>query len=272
MTIHDKHISKSFDQDLEEATRLFLSMGDSVATQVAKAIHALTDADELLAQEVINTDHDVNNMEVELDEHILLLVAKRQPTASDLRLVMAISKGVVDLERIGDEAVKIAQMASQITSEGSIPRGYGYAEVQHLGNQVRLMVHNALDAFTHLNAEQAFEVMRNDSVINCEYQSAIRALMTYIMEDSRHVSKVINIMWVLRALERIGDHARNLAELVIYSISGKDVRHTDFAQVEKAVQEANDQMVARGASVSRSNDIDFSTQNETQITNLNDNK
>lgn len=245
MNIQDKHTSKSFDQDLEETSGLFLSMGDAVAKQVAKAIHALTDADEILAQEVIGTDHDINNMELELDERILLLVAKRQPAANDLRLVMAISKGVVDLERIGDEAAKIAQMASQITIQSNTNSPRGYAEVQHLSNQVRLMVHNALEAFATLNAEQAFDVMRNDGVINREYQSAVRSLMTYIMEDSRHVSNVINIMGVLRALERIGDHARNIAELVIYSVSGKDVRHTDFAQVEKAVQEANENRAAR---------------------------
>lgn len=242
----DKHISKSFDQDLDEAIRLFLYMGDSAANQVAKAIHALIDKNETLAQEVIDMDFDINRMEVELDEHILLLVAKRQPAASDLRLVMSISKGVVDLERIGDEAVKIAQMAKKIAAQGKL--SYGYAEVQHLSNQVRLMLHNALEAFSQSNAEQAFEVMRNDSMVNDEYQSAIRALMTYIMEDSRHVSKVINIMWVLRALERVGDHAQNIAELVINYISGQDVRHSDYALVEKAVQEANDRMAARQVS------------------------
>lgn len=245
MNIQDKHISKSFDQDLAETSGLFLTMGEAVANQIAKAIHSLTDADELLAKEVIASDHDINQMELELDERILLLVAKRQPAANDLRLVMAISKGVVDLERIGDEAAKIAQMASQITIQSNTNSPRGYAEVQHLSNQVRLMVHNALEAFATLNAEQAFDVMRNDGVINREYQSATRSLMTYIMEDSRHVSNVINIMGVLRALERIGDHARNVAELVIYSISGTDVRHTDFAQVEKAVQEANENLVAR---------------------------
>ena len=232
----EKHISKSFDQDLNQATRLFLDMGNSAAEQVAKAIHALTEADIKLAHEVIETDFEINRMEVELDEHILLLVAKRQPTASDLRLVMAISKGVVDLERIGDEAVKIIELGQT---------AYSYAEIQHLSSQVRLMVHNALEAFSHSNAEQAFEVMRNDKVVNDEYQSAIRALMTYIMEDSRQVSKVINIIWVLRALERIGDHAQNVAELVINSISGQDVRHSDYADVEKAVQEANDRLAAR---------------------------
>ncbi|WP_413680424.1 phosphate signaling complex protein PhoU [Psychrobacter sp. I-STPA6b] len=246
MNTLDKHTSKSFDIELKEATTLFLEMGESVAKQVAKAIHSLTDANNAQAQEVINADHDINQMEITLDERILLMVAKRQPAANDLRLIMAMSKGVVDLERIGDEAVKIAQMAQQVVSEGSSPRGY--SEVQHLSNQVRLMIHSALEAFAHLDAEQAFEVMRNDTVINQEYQSAIRALMTYIMEDPRHVSKVLNIIWVLRALERIGDHARNIAELVIYSKSGKDVRHTNFEQVEKAVQEVHDQQLARQAS------------------------
>ena len=243
---NDKHISKSFDQDLDEAIRLFLVMGDRAANQVAKAIHALIDKDEIMAQEVIDMDFDINRMEVELDEHILLLVAKRQPAASDLRLVMAISKGVVDLERVGDEAVKIARMASKISTQGK--SSYGYAEVQHLSNQVRLMLNNALEAFSQSNAEQAFEVMRNDGVVNTEYQSAIRALMTYIMEDARHVSKVINIMWILRSLERIGDHAQNVAELVINYISGQDVRHSDYEMVEKAVQEANDRLAARQTS------------------------
>ena len=251
---NEKHISKSFDQDLDEAIRLFLHMGDSAANQVAKAIHALTDRNQTLAQEVIDMDFDINRMEVDLDEHILLLVAKRQPAASDLRLVMAISKGVVDLERIGDEAVKIAQMAIKIIAQGKTE--YGYAEVQHLSNQVRLMVHNALEAFSQSNAEQAFEVMRNDKLVNDEYQSAIRALMTYIMEDSRYVSKVMNIMWVLRALERIGDHAQNVAELVINYISGQDVRHSDYAEVEKAVQEANDRMAARQANTTSDTDTD----------------
>ncbi|WP_348549091.1 phosphate signaling complex protein PhoU [Psychrobacter sp. KFRI-CH2-11] len=240
----DKHISKSFDQDLDEAIRLFLVMGDHAASQVAKAIHALIDKDDTLAQEVIEMDFEINRQEVELDEHILLLVAKRQPAASDLRLVMSISKGVVDLERIGDEAVKIAQMASKLTAQEG-KSAYGYAEVQHLSNQVRLMLHNALEAFSQSNAEQAFEVMRNDDVVNEEYQSAIRALMTYIMEDARQVSKVINIMWILRALERIGDHAQNIAELVINYISGQDVRHSDYALVEKAVQEANERIATR---------------------------
>lgn len=243
MNSQDKHISKSFDQDLHSASQLFLQMGELVAKQVAEGIHALIDADGALAEQVIEKDNDINQMERDLDEMILLLVAKRQPTASDLRSVMAMSKGVVDLERIGDEAAKIAQMAVSLVSEGGSPRGY--FEVQHLSNQARLMVHNALEAFARRDVELAFDVMRSDEVINREYQSATRTLMTYIMEDSRQVTKVMNIMWVLRALERIGDHARNIAELVIHTTSGTDVRHTDFEEVEKVVQEAQDLQIQR---------------------------
>lgn len=250
---NDKHISKSFDQDIGEAVRLFLYMGDRAANQVTNAIHALMDQDETLAQEVIDMDVEVNQMEVELDEHILLLVAKRQPTANDLRLVMSISKGVVDLERIGDEATKIAYMAKKAAGENG--SSYGYAEVQHLSNQVRLMLHNALEAFNLSNADLALEVMRSDELVNEEYQTATRSLMTYIMEDARHVSKVISIMWILRALERVGDHAQNIAELVINYVSGQDVRHADYEMVEKAVQDANERLEERKISSTATQDV-----------------
>lgn len=236
-TMLNKHTSSSFDQALSDSSSLFLRIGEMATNQVANAVHALIDVDSALAQKVIVRDEEINKMERELDERIMQIVIKRQPTANDFRFVMAMSKGVVDLERIGDEAVKIAKMAQELTKQGEAP--LGYSEVQHLSNQVRLMVHNALDAFRNFDAEQAFEVMRSDNVINREYQSASRALLTYIMEDSQHVSKVINILWVLRALERIGDHAKNISELVIYTSSGQDVKHTDYDEVEKAVQDAN---------------------------------
>lgn len=227
------HTSKSFDQDLTETTDLFLKMGELASNQVAQAMHALIEGDMHLAQQVVEQDSTINQLEVQIDEHVLLLVAKRQPAARDLRYVMAVSKGVVDIERIGDEAAKIAQMAQQVASDNS--SSYCYHEVQHLSNQVRIMMHNALSAFEYLQAERAFEVMRSDNEVDFEYQSAIRALMTYVMADARQVSQVINLMWVLRALERIGDHARNIAELVIYVSSGTDVRHSDFATVQQAI-------------------------------------
>lgn len=243
MPINEKHSSRSFDMDLSECLKLFMKMGNMAAEHVTLATHALIDSNEEIATQVIENDDQINQLEIKVDELLILLVAKRQPAANDLRLVMAMSKGVVDLERVGDEASKIARMALQLKKEGSSPRGY--SEVQHLSNQVRLMLLDALEAFSHMDPEQAFLVMQSDESVNREYQSATRSLMTYVMEDSRHVSKVINILWVLRALERIGDHARNIAELVIYCTSGKDVRHTDFGTVEQAVQQAADDIAAR---------------------------
>jgi len=237
MPMSEKHLSKSFDHDLRAVIDLFMQMGHMAAEQVTIATRALIEADEQAAKKVVADDQLINQLEIKIDEQIMLLVAKRQPAANDLRLVMALSKGVVDLERVGDEASKIARMAGQLIEVGASPRGY--LEVQHLSNQVRLMLLDALDAFTRMNPQQAFAVLQSDDAVNEEYQSATRSLMTYIMEDSRHVSKVINILWVLRALERVGDHARNIAELVIFCTSGKDVRHTDFMQVEQIVHQTN---------------------------------
>ena len=208
-------------------------MGEMAAKQVEKAVQALTDVNEQQAEEVIIADNQINQYERELDERVLQLVIKRQPAASDLRLVMAMSKGVVDLERIGDEASKIARMAKDLASQGSAPTGY--SEAQHLSNQVRLMIYEALEAVRKLDPQKALNVIQHDSAINREYQSAIRSLMTYIMEDSRYVSRMLSVMWILRALERIGDHAKNIAELVIYTASGTDVKHTSYDEMEKTI-------------------------------------
>lgn len=235
MLITERHLSKSFDNDLHDVIDLFMQMGRMAAEQVTVATRALITANEATAKKVFADDHLINQLEVKIDEHIILLVAKRQPAANDLRLVMVLSKGIVDFERVGDEAEKIARMACQLIEDGASPRGY--SEVQHLSNQVRLMLFDALDAFLRMNPQQAFSVLQSDAAVTEEYQSATRSLMTYIMEDSRHVSKVINILWVLRALERVGDHACNIAELVIFCTSGKDVRHTDFVQVQQIVQQ-----------------------------------
>ncbi|MEC7120303.1 MAG: phosphate signaling complex protein PhoU, partial [Pseudomonadota bacterium] len=155
----------------------------------------------------------------------------RQPTANDLRTVLAMSKANTDLERIGDEAGKIARIAQALVEEGESPRGY--METRHIGNQVRLMIREALDAFARLDVEQALRVMQADADIDREYQSATRTLMTYMIEDSRQISRVINVLWVLRSLERMGDHARNISEQVIYMVKGQDVRHTHIDEIEQ---------------------------------------
>ena len=163
-----------------------------------------------------------------------VILARRQPAASDLRLVISISKSVIDLERIGDEASKIARRAIQLCEEGSAPRGY--VEVRHIGDQVRRMVRDSLDAFARFDAQLALSVAQYDKTVDREYKTALRELATYMMEDPRSISRVLNIIWALRSLERIGDHARNIAELVIYLVRGTDVRHLGLKRMQEEVQ------------------------------------
>lgn len=228
------HISSQFNEELQDVSTRFMTMGGLVEQQVANAIRALLDTDTNLAVDVQFQDSVVNRYEREIDEGLTLILARRHPAAIDLRMVIAMSKANTDLERIGDEAAKIARIAQNLCEEGGSPRGY--METRHIGNQVRVMIHDALDAFARVDAEQALKVLLADADIDREYQSATRTLMTYMMEDPRHISRVLNVMWVLRSLERIGDHARNISEQVIYIAKGLDVRHTSLDEIEAQVQ------------------------------------
>lgn len=237
-SVFNHHISSQFNENLQDVNTKFMAMGGLVEQQVTNAIHALLDTNLELASKVQREDDAVNHLERQIDEALTLILARRHPAASDLRMVIAISKANTDLERIGDEAAKIARIAQNLCEEGESPRGY--METRHIGNQVRIMIRDALDAFARMDANQALNVMRADGDIDREYQSAMRALMTYMIEDPRHISRVINVMWVLRALERIGDHARNIAEQVIYMVKGMDVRHTSIEQAEMQLQAKKD--------------------------------
>ncbi|AMW77633.1 transcriptional regulator PhoU [Acinetobacter sp. TGL-Y2] len=228
------HISSQFNEDLQDVHTKFMTMGGLVEQQVANAIHALLDTNVSLAIDVQFQDNTVNRYEREIDEGLTLILVRRHPAASDLRMVIAMSKANTDLERIGDEAAKIARIAQNLCEEGESPRGY--METRHIGNQVRVMIHDALDAFARVDAEQALKVLLSDADIDREYQSATRTLMTYMIEDPRHISRVLNVMWILRSLERIGDHARNISEQVIYMAKGYDVRHTSIEEIEEKVQ------------------------------------
>jgi phosphate transport system protein len=232
--VFSHHISSQFNENIHDVNTKFMAMGGLVEQQVTNAIHALLDTNLDLAIKVQFEDNAVNRLEREIDEALTLILARRHPAASDLRMVIAMSKANTDLERIGDEAAKIARIAQNLCEEGESPRGY--METRHIGNQVRIMLRDALDTFARLDADAAVQVMRADADIDREYSSAMRTLMTYMMEDPRHISRVINVMWVLRSLERIGDHARNICEQVIYMVKGMDVRHTDVDQVEQQVQ------------------------------------
>ncbi len=227
------HISSQFNEELQAVNTKFMTMGGLVEQQVTNAIHALLDTDVNMALEVQFKDNEVNKLESEIDEALTLILARRHPAASDLRMVIAMSKANTDLERIGDEAAKIARIAQNLCEDGGSPRGY--METRHIGNQVRVMIHEALDAFARLDIDQALHVLLADADIDREYQSATRTLMTYMIEDPRHISQVINVLWVLRSLERIGDHARNISEQVIYMVKGLDVRHASLEEIEQKV-------------------------------------
>ncbi|MEF2160020.1 phosphate signaling complex protein PhoU [Pseudomonas aeruginosa] len=228
------HISQQFNAELEDVRSHLLAMGGLVEKQVNDAVNALIDADSGLAQQVREIDDQINQMERNIDEECVRILARRQPAASDLRLIISISKSVIDLERIGDEASKVARRAIQLCEEGESPRGY--VEVRHIGSQVQKMVQEALDVFARFDADLALSVAQYDKTVDREYKTALRELVTYMMEDPRAISRVLNIIWALRSLERIGDHARNIAELVIYLVRGTDVRHIGLTRMKEEVE------------------------------------
>ena len=229
-----QHSSSQFNEALESIRNHLMEMGGLVEKQVVDALEALLHADSALAEKVLTTEDRVDDLEIQIDEECARVLALRQPAASDLRLIIAVSKAVSDLERIGDESAKIAAMALQLAEDGESPRGY--VEVRHIGNHVRNMLRDALDAFARFDADKAVEVAAEDSEVDLEYRSAMRALVTFMMEDPRAISRVLNIIWSLRALERIGDHARNIGEQVIFLVKGTDVHHISIDEMEKEVR------------------------------------
>lgn len=231
---HTHHISQQFNDELERVRSHLLEMGGLVESQVSDAVHALLEADSARAEAVRTNDKRINSMELSIDEECIRILARRQPAASDLRLVIAISKGITDLERIGDEARKIAEQGIQLCESGQSPKGY--VEARHIGQLVVRMLHEALDAFARQDVDLALSVVEQDKRVDLEYASAMRELVTVMMEDPRSISRVLSIMWSLRSLERVGDHARNLAEYVIYLVKGEDVRHIGLQELASKVK------------------------------------
>lgn len=226
---HRQHISRQFSQELEALKTHLMDMGGLVEKQVQDATRSLLDADTALAQQVVANDRNVNDMQISIDDECTLVLVRRQPAASDLRLVLAVIRATSDLERIGDEASKIARNALELIENDSGNRGF--VEVRLISEHVCRMVRDSLTSFARFDTDLALKVVREDDDVDSEYRSAMRSLMTFMMEDVRAISAVLSIMWMLRSLERIGDHASNLAEYVIYLVKGMDVRHQNADEV-----------------------------------------
>jgi len=227
-----EHLSKQFDADLETLRSGVLQMGGIVESQIRGAIEAFTNGNPDLIEQIIASEARVNECEVQIDDDCSHIIVKRQPAAGDLRLIMAISKTVTDLERIGDEAEKIARMSKQIHDRGHTDL-YRFANIRHAADIALSMLRQALDAFARLDTAQAASIIRQDVAIDTEFRSILRQLITFMMEDPRTISTALEIVWIAKAIERIGDHSKNIAEDVIYIVKGTDVRHTAVEVVER---------------------------------------
>ncbi len=218
------HLSKQFDADLSVLRTHVLEMGGLVESQIRAAVEAYASGDTATVKDIVDNDHRVNAFEKIIDEETVHVVAKRQPTASDLRLVMGVTKIVTDLERIGDEAKKIAKGARRVHEHGqmTLPRA---TDVRHIADEAIIMLHQSLDCFARLDTAQAAEVIHADAKVDTEFKALVRQLITYMMEDPRTITTAIDIVWICRSVERIGDHAKNIAEHVIYIAEGRDIRH-----------------------------------------------
>jgi phosphate transport system protein len=226
------HTLKQFDAELEEIRSKVLQMGGLVEEQIIRALEALTTGNLTLAGQVMQDDHRVNALEVAIDEECSTVIALRQPAAKDLRMVMAVVKTITDLERIGDEAAKIARMTQAIyeSDRPTVPR---VSEIQHVADIALGMLRNSLDAFARLDLTVAAKVVRQDEQVDKAFVSILRQLITFMMEDPRTISHAIEILFIAKAIERIGDHAKNMSEYVVYLVKGKDVRHTSVENFER---------------------------------------
>ncbi len=227
------HIVKQYDTDLENIRSRVLQMGGLVEQQIVNAMTGLIEGDQQLIEQTIDNDHQVNRLEVELDEACTQIIARRQPTAVDLRMVMMVIKTITDLERIGDEAKKIAKAAKAIHDAGAslMPR----IDLRHIADDAVAMLRKALDAYARLDLNAAAQVVRQDQEVDAEFKSIMRQLITFMMEDPRTISRSIDLMFIAKSIERIGDHSKNISEYVVYMAKGRDVRHIGLEAIEREV-------------------------------------
>jgi phosphate transport system protein len=233
----EKHLSTQFDNELSGISNRVLEMGGLVEAQVVHAVNALAEFNADAASQVLRQEERVNQMEMEIDRDLSAIIARRQPTARDLRLLIAISKTIANLERVGDEAARIARAVGRLMDTGLPNRlRLPVSDLRFEADLAIASLRKALDAFARLDTEQALDVLKNDHQIDAEFDGLLRKLITYMMEDPRTISSSIDMVFVAKAIERVGDHAKNLAEAVIYVVKGLDVRHTSMQDVEDAVR------------------------------------
>jgi phosphate transport system protein len=238
MTTSDHHSSKRFDQELDEVRTHVLQMGGLVEQQIRDAIEAFSVGDLELMERIENDDHRVNAQEVQIDEACALIIARRQPTAGDLRMLMGISKIVTDLERCGDKAAKIAHKAKGVL--GHMMRVPCMGDIREMGDIAVQLLRTALDAFARQDAIGAAAIVRDDVAIDEKFQGITRQLITFMMEDPRTISIALEILFIAKAVERVGDHAKNIAEQIIYIARGTDVRHVTWDQLDRDAKGADD--------------------------------
>ena len=235
--MNEKHISSQFDADLRGISARVLEMGGLAESQTAQAMYALTNFSVETADQVLVQEARVNAMEMEIDLELQRIIAMRQPTAGDLRLLIAITKASANLERVGDEAARIARTVGRLVTTGASSRmRLPVNDLVYGADLAIAQLRRALDSFARMDAEQAVEVLKHDDHIDQEFDGLLRKLITYMMEDPRTISASIDLVFVAKAIERIGDHGKNLAEAVIYVVKGTDVRHTSVAEVENVVR------------------------------------
>ncbi len=229
-----EHTFKQFDTDLENMRARVLQMGGLVEQQISQAMEALLNADFELADHVIANDHIINGMEVGIDEDCAQIIARRQPTASDLRMIITAIKTITDLERIGDEAAKIARMVREIHDSGRVT-STRFNQISFMNEIVLEMLHRVLDGFARLDIGDTVLIARKDREVDEEYHLVLRNLITYMMEDPRNIRNFIEIMFVAKSIERMGAHSRNISEYLVYMVKGKDIRHTAIDEIEQHV-------------------------------------
>jgi phosphate transport system protein len=231
----DKHLSTQFDTELNNVSSRVMELGGLVESQIRQAVLALSQFSSEVADHVIEQEAQVNFLEVEIDRDLASIIGRRQPTAVDLRLLMAISKTTANLERVGDEAEKIARMVKSIINNGST-RSIPASELRVAAEMASSLLRKALDAFARLDTKSAVSILKEDDLIDQEFDGFLRISITYMMEDPRTISSCLDLLFIAKAIERIGDHAKNIAEFIIYIVKGDDVRHTSIEQIESSLK------------------------------------